>query len=145
MIANVCGGPMIWPLRAKLAVVNPTWQKRPRSTGGLPIPMPPILPWDFADAPTEPPVVHQLMPSSAPYNFRIAGLTLDSFGALLANCVVHLFYTATDILRAATTSDGNGFYEFRAIGGGVEFHYVVAYKAGSPDVAGTTINTLVGR
>ena len=41
------------------------------------------------------------------------------------------------------TSDANGYYEFRtAIP--AELYYVVAYKAGAPDVAGTTVNTLTG-
>jgi len=73
----------------------------------------------------------------------ISGYTRDSAGAILPTCVVRLFRTLDDLEIDQTTSDGAGYYEFRtAIP--VETYYVVAYKAGSPDVAGTTVNTLIG-
>lgn len=70
----------------------------------------------------------------------ITGVTRDSAGAPLGNCVVDLFYTSNDTRRATTTSDGSGNFRFD-IGPGAK-HYMVAYKPGSPDVAGTTVNTL---
>ena len=70
----------------------------------------------------------------------ITGVTRDGTGAALGNCVVDLFYTSNDTLRAQTTSDGSGNYRF-AVGPGAK-HYMVAYKPGSPDLAGTTVNTI---
>jgi hypothetical protein len=52
--------------------------------------------------------------------------------------------TVTDVRIDTTTSDANGLYEFRYAGQPPTTYYLVAYKAGSPDVAGTTVNTLVG-
>ena len=89
-----------------------------------------------------PSVVHELkiMP---PTYYKISGVTKDSTGAALGNCVVHLIGTTNDRLYDQITSDASGNYEFRSASPTQNF-YVVAYKAGSPDVAGTTVNTLVG-
>ena len=74
--------------------------------------------------------------------FTITGVTRDSTGNVVVSCVVHLFATATDVEAGQTTSDaGTGVYAF-TLGSGVGTYYVVAYKAGSPDIAGTTVNTL---
>jgi hypothetical protein len=62
---------------------------------------------------------------------------------VLASCAVSLYRTSDDVLFEKVTSDANGAYSFSAIGLS-EQYYLVAYKAGSPDVSGTTINTLVG-
>lgn len=70
----------------------------------------------------------------------IEGYTKDSTCAALGGCVVKLFLTSDDSLVGSTTSDGSGFYQFSNPGSGP--FYAVAYKAGSPDVAGTTVNTL---
>lgn len=78
-----------------------------------------------------------------PVDLRIFGVTKDSTGAALGSCTVDLFTTTDNVLVATTVSDASGNYEFR--GRSTSFtHYVVAYKAGSPDVSGTTVNTLVG-
>ena len=91
-----------------------------------------------------PRVVHRLLPYPPTY-FRVTGTTLDSNGAALGGCVVLLFLTATDVLFAATTSDAGGFFEFRSASQSpTMLYYLVAYKAGSPDIAGTTVNTLTG-
>ena len=75
-------------------------------------------------------------------SWNIAGITKDSTGAVLGSCTVHLFYTGPDQFISATTSDSStGAYSFK-IGPTAGPFYVVAYKAGSPDVAGTTVNTL---
>ncbi len=73
----------------------------------------------------------------------ISGVTKDSTGAILASCTVTLFRTTTNLSLETVVSDANGVYVFSAIGVS-ETYYVVAYKVGSPDVAGTTVNTLVG-
>ncbi len=74
-------------------------------------------------------------------NLSIAGVSRDSTGAALAGCTIHLMLTGPDILAQVTTSDAAGNFAFSNPGSGP--FYIVAYKAGSPDVAGTTVNTLV--
>lgn len=81
-------------------------------------------------------------PSRGPL-FGIAGVTRDSTGAALAGCTVHLFRTATDCEVDEIVSDGSGNYSFPNVTA-AEGYYVVAYLPGSPDVAGTTVNTLLG-
>lgn len=75
--------------------------------------------------------------------FPIAGTTKDSGGAALPSCEVHLFRTATDVEVDQLTSDASGNFVFPNVTP-QDFHYIVAYLAGSPDVAGTTKNTLTG-
>lgn len=76
------------------------------------------------------------------YPYSISGVTKDSTGAALTSCNVHLFRTADDSFVHQTVSNGNGSYIIPA---SKELqHYLVAYKPGSPDVAGTSVNTLVG-
>ena len=86
-----------------------------------------------------PDVVHALNPLPATF-FTLAGFTRDSTGAILGTCVVDLFRTADDVKIDGTTSDSVGAFVVRG-NRGVN-HYLVAYKPGSPDVAGTTVNTL---
>lgn len=143
------GGPIIWPLRARL--FHPVFlQQRPRWTGWRPIPPAVVnLPWNgvghpmLKDVLVEPRVVHELKPRPPTY-FKLSGTTKDSSGAALGNCVVDWFNTADDVKISSTTSDANGLFEFRTAGQPPNAYYLVAYKAGSPDVAGTTVNTLVG-
>lgn len=74
----------------------------------------------------------------------ISGVTKDSAGAILGSCVVELYETATDIALFKTTSDAvTGAFNFTSARFSPATHYLVAYKPGSPDKAGTTINTLV--
>lgn len=74
-------------------------------------------------------------------NPRITGVTRDSTSAVLGGCVVQLFRTIDDLLMGEAVSDATtGYYTLSAVGPGP--FYIVAYKAGSPDVAGTTVNTL---
>lgn len=81
-------------------------------------------------------------------NLRITGVTKDSTGAVLGLCMVELFDTQTDIKTDTTVSDASGNYIVQITKGfsqpQVTTWYVVAYKAGSPDIAGTSVNTLVG-
>ena len=69
-----------------------------------------------------------------------SGVSRDNLGAALGNCVIELFRTADDVQMLKTVSDSAGNFRFEVLTRGP--HYIVAYKAGSPDVAGTTINTL---
>jgi len=75
-------------------------------------------------------------------SIRITGYTLDSSLAPLADCTVHLIRTADDVEVDQGQSDAGGFYSLTCAGSGT--FYVVAYKPGGPDVAGTTVNTLTG-
>lgn len=88
------------------------------------------------------PALSGILPLPAVY-LRIFGITKDSAGAVLADCTVDLFRTADDLLVDSMVSDGSGNYEFRSTSLST-LYYIVAYKVGSPDVAGTTVNTLVG-
>ena len=72
----------------------------------------------------------------------IAGVTKDSSGAALGGCTVNLFLTSTNQIVATVISDADGNYSFSVASSNP--YYAVSYKAGSPDVAGTTLNTLVG-
>jgi hypothetical protein len=77
--------------------------------------------------------------------YSVSGITKDSTGVALPSCDVNLFTTSDDAFRYSVTSGADGSYKF--IGGLIspsKDHYCVAYKAGSPDVAGTTQNDLKG-
>lgn len=73
-------------------------------------------------------------------NRFITGITRNSTGVALGSCVTHLFATGPDTIVTFQTSDGSGNFSFPNPGSGP--FYIVAYKPGSPDVAGTTVNTL---
>ena len=97
----------------------------------------------------------RLTPWRQPMRYRLTGRTLDSTGAVLGNCQLEVFeiLNTTAIyphaepkgrLVATATSDANGNYTVDVMDRpGVTFQ-VDAYKSGSPDVAGTTLNTLTG-
>lgn len=72
---------------------------------------------------------------------KLQGITRDSAGAVLGGAEVHAFLTASDQFFRQVTSDAGGYFDLGSEYAGVN-HYLVAYKAGSPDVAGTTVNTL---
>lgn len=73
--------------------------------------------------------------------FGIAVETRDSSGTLVGDCEVDLFHSASDALVARAVSDGGGLVTI-IIGNNSDYYYVRAYKAGAPDLAGTTVNTL---
>lgn len=76
--------------------------------------------------------------------FIISGATLTGAGAALASCDVHLYRTADDTEVQQVTSDGSGVFTFDPVNNGNGPWYAVAYKAGAPDLAGTSKNILVG-
>jgi hypothetical protein len=89
-----------------------------------------------------PDVVHGLKPLPAVF-FTLTGTTRDSGGAALGACMVELFRAVDDVKIGNTVSNADdGKFEFRGLVRGA-LHYVRAYRAGSPDVAGTTVETLV--
>ena len=71
----------------------------------------------------------------------LTGVTRNSAGVALGNCTVDLFTTSDDLLRYTTTSDASGNFSFSLPSNGWRC-YLVAYKAGDPDMAGTTVDTL---
>jgi hypothetical protein len=138
-------------LRAPKLLQPAFMRQRMRSIQGRLVPDIPVnRPWNaigtasLTDLPAPcPSVVHELKPYPPTY-FRLTGITRDATGAPLGNCVVHWFDATTDRLYYQTTSDANGAFEFREAGQPPNAYYLVAYKPGSPAVAGTTVNTLVG-
>jgi len=104
----------------------------------------PSLPWERLGSVTvKPGVVH---PIKLPARIAmISGVTRDSVGSILGSCVVELYETLTDLPLQKVTSDAvTGAFTFTAARYSPTTHYIVAYKAGSPDQAGTTLNTLTG-
>lgn len=73
----------------------------------------------------------------------IMGSCKDSGGSPVSGAVVQCFLTANDTLVSEVTSNTNGTYEAPTVYPGAA-HYLVAYRPGSPDIAGTTVNTLTG-
>lgn len=95
--------------------------------------------WKLGMGPLEP----RMHPPSPPTYLRIFGVTKDGTGTPLAGCTVHLLRTLDDTLADVVVSDGSGSYEFRSASLSTAY-YIVAYLPGSPDRAGTTVNSLVG-
>lgn len=81
-------------------------------------------------------------------NLRISGITKDSAGVALGNCRVILIETPTELETDDVMSDGAGNYITQIPKGlsqpQTTTWRIVAYHAGSPDVAGTTRNDLLG-
>lgn len=74
-------------------------------------------------------------------NWEITGVTRNSSGTVLASCAIDLFEAGSDLLKDRVVSGADGSFTLSNPGTGP--FYLVAYKAGSPDVAGTTVNTLM--
>lgn len=75
---------------------------------------------------------------------RIVGITKDSAGNPLGNCIVQLIRVSTNELVDTFLSDAGGNYQAWTPYPG-EYHYCIAFKALAPDVAGITVKTLVGQ
>ena len=80
-------------------------------------------------------------PKAAAFNAQLTGITKDSLGANLGGCTVDCFVTGTDQFVTTTISDGSGNFTLLPPVSGP--FYLVAYLSGVPDVAGTTVNTLI--
>lgn len=100
-------------------------------------------PRPFTEQRFQPGVIHPLkLPARIA---MLSGVTYDSQGVILGGCTVDLFETATDIKLDTKISDATtGAFAFTSARYSPATHYLVAYLAGSPDVAGTTVNTLTG-
>lgn len=88
-----------------------------------------------------PPPMRGRLPLPA-HRYLLGGVTMDSTGAILAGCSVALYRAADHAFLELVTSDASGVYVVSS-GGPAQYYYVRAYLAGSPDVAGTSLNTLV--
>ena len=65
----------------------------------------------------------------------------DESGNGISGATVQGFLTSNDTFVGETTANSLGGYELGTVYPSTN-HYLVAYKTGSPDVAGTTVNTL---
>ena len=75
--------------------------------------------------------------------YTLTGTCYDVEGSPVADAEVHIFYTPTDEELAQITSDVSGIYTISTLPIEGPF-YAVAYFAGTPDIAGATVNTLTG-
>ena len=73
----------------------------------------------------------------------LCGTCKDSGGTPVANAIVQAFVTATDAFAGEVAGNTDGTYTLGVEQSKATPHYLVAYKAGSPDIAGTTVNTLL--
>lgn len=73
----------------------------------------------------------------------LRGTCKDSGGTAVANAIVQAFVTATDAFAGEVAGNTDGTYTLGVEQAKTTPHYLVAYKAGSPDIAGTTVNTLL--
>lgn len=77
------------------------------------------------------------------FSCQIIGVTRDSAGNILGSCIVLLYKASDNSFVASITSDAStGAYSFYA--SDIEQYFVVAFKAGSPDVQGCSDNNLQG-
>lgn len=74
---------------------------------------------------------------------RIVGTCLDDTETPVAGAIVQGFVTATDAYVGEVQSNTDGVYILMTEQATSTPHYLVAYKPGSPDTAGTTVNTLL--
>lgn len=74
--------------------------------------------------------------------FGIVGVTRDIYGSPLGGVTVTMYLTATDQVVARVVSDPLGNYTITTPYY-PNTHYMVFYRAGSPDVFATSPNTLI--
>lgn len=82
------------------------------------------------------------MPGGANGRLGFNGFSRDASGGVIAGVTVKLFLTSTDVKQCETVSNTDGFFVVSTAEAGG--HYLLFYKAGTPDVSGTTVNTLAG-
>jgi hypothetical protein len=131
-----------YPRRGIKASKDPYgWDTRwpPRSTmfGGNPEAQEAV--WDFARS-FEP---HSCDgPGTQTSNF-IIGRVADEANNSVAGAVVQGFRTSDDAFVGQVESNVDGHYVLPTFNANNVAHYLVAYIPGSPDRAGTTVNTLI--
>lgn len=73
----------------------------------------------------------------------IKGQCVDASGNVAAGAIVQAFRTSDDAFAGQVNANStDGHFDVPTPFPGVN-HYLVAYKPGSPDIGGTTVNTLV--
>lgn len=72
----------------------------------------------------------------------LKGTCVDASDVAVANAIVQAFVTSTDAFVGEVQANTDGTYTLGVQTLAGVAHYLVAYKAGSPDIAGTTVNTL---
>jgi len=70
----------------------------------------------------------------------VTGITIDQLGARLPGCTVKAFNSVTNVFVDQTISDGSGNYAMNLPKGNT--YFLVAYKVGSPNKAGTSVSTI---
>jgi hypothetical protein len=75
--------------------------------------------------------------------YGIAGVTRDVYGTVITGALVRLFRTSDSLLVATVVSDAVDGEFMLPTPYYPDAHYVVASKSGTPDVAGTSVQTLV--
>lgn len=73
----------------------------------------------------------------------LRGTCKDASGVAVANAIVQGFVTGTDAYLGEVQGNTDGTYALGVQTSKLTPCYLVAYKAGTPDVAGTTVNTLL--
>jgi hypothetical protein len=89
---------------------------------------------------------HELMDfaySGAISRAIITGTARDAYGAPLSGALVKIFRTSDNSFIEQVIADSVGNFA-ASTPYYPDTHYLVLYKAGSPDVFGSTVNTLVG-
>lgn len=81
------------------------------------------------------------MPTQPP--IFISGATVTGTSAAVGLASLALFRSDTEQLMQLLTSDGSGLFTSNPVGLGITYQ-IDAYKAGTPDIAGTTRNDLAG-
>lgn len=73
----------------------------------------------------------------------LRGTCKDSVGTPVANAIVHGFVTATHEYVGEVQANNDGTYSLGVQQAKTTPHFLVAYKPGSPDTVGSTVNTLL--
>jgi hypothetical protein len=81
--------------------------------------------------------------SGASSRYGFSGVTRDVYGTLIAGATVRLFRTSDGALVDTVTSDPVTGAFVITTPYWPDTHFIVASKSGVPDVAGTTVQTLV--
>jgi len=82
-------------------------------------------------------------PSGGSSRFVFVGVARDVYGSPIPFALVYCYRTSTHEMVSVIAADGNGI--FVAMSPYFpDTHYLRAYKIGTPDVMGTTVDTLVG-
>jgi hypothetical protein len=84
------------------------------------------------------PAAPRAQPPATGTRFTLSGVSRDANGDVLAGCQVLVFRTYDNVLTAQTTSDGSGVWSVTV--DRLQRHFFVEYKAGTPDVFGTSLN-----